>query len=53
MPSQEQKPVVLLIDDSPSIHRLLAYKLKNEGLEFLAAFTGGEGIELAVSQTPR
>ena len=52
MPSQEQKPVVLLIDDSPSIHRLLAYKLKNEGLEFLAAFTGGEGIELAVSQTP-
>lgn len=50
--SQEQKPVVLLIDDSPSIHRLLAYKLKNEGLEFLAAFTGGEGLELALAHAP-
>lgn len=52
MPSQEQKPIVLLIDDCPSIHRLLAYKLKNEGIEFLAAFTGGEGFELALSQMP-
>ncbi len=52
MASQEQKPIVLLIDDCPSMHRLLAYKLKNEGIEFLAAFSGSEGFELAHSQQP-
>lgn len=51
-PKESQKPVLLLIDDSPSIHRLLAFKLKNEGVEFLAAFNSAEGIELAESNQP-
>jgi DNA-binding response OmpR family regulator len=38
--TNEQQPILLLIDDSPSIHRLLAFKLKHEGIEFLAAFSG-------------
>lgn len=42
----------MLIDDSPYIHRLLAVKLKDEGLEFLAAFSGPEGLELAEAQQP-
>ncbi len=49
---QEQAPVLLLVDDAPSIHRLLAVKLKDEGLEFLAAFSGTEAIDLAQSQQP-
>ncbi len=52
MRPQDQAPIALLIDDSPYIHRLLAVKLKDEGIEFLAAFSGPEGLELAESQTP-
>ena len=47
-----QNPILLLIDDAPSIHRLLAFKLKNEGLDFLAASSGQEGCELAASHHP-
>ncbi len=48
----EQQPVLLLIDDSPMIHRLLTFKLKNEGIEFLSAFSASEGLELAASNRP-
>lgn len=34
------------------IHRLLAFKLKNEGIEFLSAFSAAEGLELAASNRP-
>lgn len=47
-----ERPVVLLIDDSPDIHRLLTFKLKDEGVEFLTAFSGLEGVELAESNQP-
>ncbi len=52
MQQSEQQPILLLIDDSPSIHRLLAFKLKHEGVEFLAAFSGQEGVDLAASNRP-
>lgn len=52
MANQEPAPLLLLIDDSPDIHRLMAFKLKNEGLEFLTAFSGEEGIALAQTQQP-
>ena len=52
MISEQNKPVLLLIDDQPAIHRLLAAKLRNEELEFLTAFCGEEGIDLAVEQQP-
>lgn len=52
MRPQDQAPIALLIDDSPYIHRLLAVKLKDEGIEFLAAFSGPEGLELAEVQMP-
>ncbi len=51
IPKSEQ-PVLLLVDDSPAIHRLLTFKLKDDGLEFLAAYSGIEGCELAESQLP-
>lgn len=51
-PIIRQLPVLLLIDDSPSIHRLLGFKLKKEGLEFTTAFSGPEGLEIARRQPP-
>ncbi len=48
----DRKPVLLLVDDQPAIHRLLAVKLRNEELEFLTAFTGEEALELAKEQQP-
>lgn len=48
----DQQPILLLIDDAPEIHRLLAMKLKDEGLDFLTAFSGIEGIELAEQRVP-
>lgn len=52
MAQTEQAPLLLLIDDSPAIHRLMAFKLKNEGLEFITSYTGEEGVELARTQQP-
>jgi diguanylate cyclase (GGDEF)-like protein len=48
----DQNPVLLVIDDAPEIHRLLAVRLKDEGLEFVTALSGMEGLELAESQQP-
>ncbi len=48
----EQNPVLLVIDDAPEIHRLLAVRLKDEGLEFVTALSGLEGLELAEGQQP-
>lgn len=48
----DQQPILLLIDDAPEIHRLLAMKLKDEGIDFLTAFSGIEGIELAEENRP-
>ncbi len=48
----EQQPVLLVIDDAPSMHRLLAVRLKDEGLEFSTAFSGAEGLEMAARHQP-
>lgn len=43
----ETKPRVLIIDDSPDVHRLLCARLKAEGIEFVSAFSGAEGLRMA------
>ena len=45
-------PTLLLVDDSPAIHRLLAVKLKNEGIDFVAAYSGPEALEIAKDVDP-
>lgn len=45
-------PTLLLVDDSPAIHRLMAVKLKNEGIDFLAAYSGSEALEMAAEFNP-
>lgn len=44
--------VVLLIDDSPAIHRLVAVHLRDEDVELLSAFDSTSGCALAKQRTP-
>lgn len=46
-----QQPV-LVIDDSPDIHRLLKVRLAEENVTLLAAMSGRDGIEVARQQQP-
>lgn len=43
---------VLVIDDSPEVHRLLRARLRHEDLELLEATSREAGIELAASRSP-
>src|ERR1700737_3214375 len=43
---------VLVVDDSPLMHRLLAGHLQEEGCEVRAAMTPEEGFERACSEPP-
>jgi diguanylate cyclase (GGDEF)-like protein len=51
-PTEEQRPTVLIVDDSADVHRLLKVRLKNEELEFLSASDGVEGVTMADQQQP-
>ncbi len=46
------QPTLLIIDDSPDIHRLLIARLKHENLRFVSAMDGYEGVRLAEEQQP-
>lgn len=46
------KPVVLLIDDSADVHRLVRTRLRYEAIELVTAFSGVEGIAIAREKQP-
>ncbi len=48
----DQNPIVLVIDDSADVHRLLKARLRHEELELRAVTSGAEGIELARTIKP-
>ena len=48
----ETRPVVLVIDDSPDVHRLLRARLKSEEIELMSAGDGPEGLRLARERLP-
>lgn len=48
----DSKPIVLVIDDSADVHRLLTARLRHEELELRAANNGDEGVALAKSIKP-
>ena len=55
LPAEHQldtDPVVLLIDDSEFVHRLLNARLKSESISLVSAYNGQEGIELARKSPP-
>lgn len=49
---QESKPIVLLVDDSPDVHRLLKARLRYEELELVSAEGGEQGLVLAAERKP-
>jgi two-component system, cell cycle response regulator len=50
--SSETKPVVVLIDDSIDVHRLLKARLKSEPIELVAFDNGQAAIEFCNKQPP-
>lgn len=50
--SDESKQVVLIIDDSKDVHRLLKARLRQEDLDFASAESGANGIQLAIDLQP-
>lgn len=48
----ETTPVALLIDDSPDVHRLLAMRLRSEGIDVVSASSGSEGLAMAQKSPP-
>lgn len=51
-PAEESKPIVLIVDDSKDVHRLLKARLRSEDLDFLSAECGAEGIQMARDNHP-
>ena len=45
-------PIVLVVDDSPDVHRLLKARLRHEELELRGVTSGAEGVALAKSIKP-
>lgn len=50
--TSEARPVVLVIDDSPDVHRLLRARLRTEEIELLSAGDGVEGLRMAAERLP-
>jgi two-component system, cell cycle response regulator len=52
LPVEEAKSLVLVIDDSPDVHRLLKARLRQEAVDLLHAENGPAGIKLATETSP-
>jgi two-component system, cell cycle response regulator len=50
--ANDQKPVVMLIDDSADVHRLLKARLKSEPIELVTAGGGREGLDMMAQKVP-
>ena len=44
---------ILIVDDEPTVHRLLQHHLERAGYELLAATNGREAIEMARREDPQ
>lgn len=49
---EDSRPVVLIIDDSHDVHRLLKARLRQEDVEFISATSGEEGLQIAAVRSP-
>lgn len=46
------RPRLLVIDDSPDVHRLLTARLRTENLTIVSAQNGADGLKTAVAEPP-
>ena len=49
---EEATPIVLVIDDSPDVHRLLKARLRHEELVLVTASSGSDGLQHAKGSRP-
>lgn len=47
-----EKPLILLVEDSPAIYKLVSYKLKKDGFRFEHRENGKEGLEAVKELRP-
>lgn len=52
LPKARVKPKILVVDDEPDALELIAFNLKNAGLEVLTAENGDQALRLARAQLP-
>ncbi|MEO0512312.1 MAG: diguanylate cyclase [Planctomycetota bacterium] len=50
--TSEQRPTLLVVDDSADVHRLLHARLRREELDLISAHTGEEGLSKARENQP-
>ncbi|MEQ8875635.1 MAG: diguanylate cyclase [Phycisphaerales bacterium] len=50
LPQPASKPIVLIVDDSPLVHRLLKARLRDETIELRHAHSGAEALELVCTE---
>ncbi|MBU6412876.1 MAG: diguanylate cyclase [Planctomycetes bacterium] len=50
--AEEKKPCVLIVDDSPDVHRLLRARLRQEEIDIISATNGQEAIQFAQEHVP-
>jgi diguanylate cyclase (GGDEF)-like protein len=50
--AEDKKPSVLIVNDSPDVHRLLRARLRQEEIDIISATNGQEAIQLAQEQIP-
>lgn len=48
----DESPMVLLIDDSKFVHRLLTTRLRSESIRFHGEYGGQEGLDYAINNPP-
>lgn len=52
MSSNDSKPLVLLVDDSIDVHRLLSARLRHEQIRMTSLLKGAETVDAVKSETP-
>src|SRR6478672_5152971 len=50
--TEEQKPLVLVIDDEPQMRRFVRLALSSRGYRIVESATGAEGLQQATAYTP-
>ena len=49
-PAKTNKPRILVVEDEPAVAGLMTFLLTREGYDVQTAFTGGAGMELAITR---
>lgn len=50
--ARDGPPLVLVVDDSVDVHRLLSMRLRSEHLRLISAYAGPEAVEMARAERP-